>query len=147
MTSLFERISGKPSTLSEDDQSREWNGESLDEAMKLLEPEQQAKSVSPGQGRVVVEETEIAQRDDQLEEMYLDRMPLRYINPRELQYQLEDVATACERTWKDRTRRPAVGNMSELKAPHEKLLKALRAAAQAAQEYAEADDERMEKLY
>lgn len=82
---------------------------------------------------------------ESLEEMFMSR-PMRYLNPRDLQYSLEDAATACERNWEDRTRHRMSERDKSAKPAHDKLVKALRAAAAAAKDYADAQDKAIERI-
>ena len=73
-----------------------------------------------------------------LTEMMGYGMSKRYLNPRDLQYSLEDAKTTCQRMWteKQRYKEDAEG----LEAAHNKLQKALQAAGEAAKAYADAQD-------
>jgi len=59
----------------------------------------------------------------------------RYMNPRDLQYALEDAATTCERSWADRKR---WNEGAGLEKPHNNLVTCLRDCSKKAKAYADA---------
>jgi len=95
-------------------------------------------------GRKTNSQTEDADDEggEQLDEMFIGRQ-MRYVDPQELQYTLEDAATACERNWSERK---GHRDMKTLQAPHEALVKSLRAAAAKAGDYATVYKRRMDEL-
>jgi len=99
---------------------------------------------SAHKGRKTNSQTEDADdaEGEQLDEMFIGRQ-MRYVDPQELQYTLEDAATACERNWSERK---GHRDMKTLQAPHEALVKSLRAAAAKAGEYATVYKRRMDEL-
>lgn len=68
----------------------------------------------------------------------------RYLNPRDLQYALEDAKTTCTRMWNERKR--FRDDTKDMAGAHNKLQKALQAAAEAARAYADAQDDKVKKL-
>lgn len=85
----------------------------------------------------LTEDTDLTEtKHEPLEEMFMGR-PMRYVNPRDLQYSLEDAATACERHWADRKRHRSPEGQKEMKASYDAMVKALRTAATKAKECAD----------
>jgi hypothetical protein len=112
--SLLERVNTKPEII--DDGTVDTEGSHLDEdASKLL--------------------------DENLDEMMGN--PRRYVNPRDLQYHLEDAATTCERMWAD-ARRYKKDKQDKHKGAHDALVSALRDAAAKAKALADARDKDMQ---